>query len=178
MELIYTPKEYMRFGDKKIYNPPLINTSFQEMSELGWMLSVQAKYCPTFNHTKLKYHFSDPDKNGHPFLVFKVWAVGNFLSKLDNRYGEFSDTEGSLVLHLLKHDLKPNFTRPPSFSLMPVDYKIVTREVVKYIEETELEYLIRTNNEKLSKLPKKLQSGGNQADANMSLLDSSFKMAS
>jgi hypothetical protein len=142
-EWVFTPREYLAFGDHPIRNPPLINTSLKELAEKEWYLSVQARYRPTYGHTKIKYHFGDPDKNGNPYLVFKLWAKGNFvLLEKVNPY--------SLVKELVTRDLTPNFSKAAAFSLVPSQ---VEKEVVKEVQivgteitlENELEILQTLN---------------------------------
>ena len=131
-EFIYTPSEYLSFGDAVISNPPLIHTSLKGLAASAWYLSVQARYVPTFGHTKLKYHFSDPDEKGNPFLMFKCWAKGNLIitEKLHPK---------SLVKELVTRDLTPNFSRHASFSLMPLEQR-VEKITVKELPTLENEY--------------------------------------
>jgi hypothetical protein len=156
---VFTPHEYLRFGNKDIKSPPLINTSLKELAEMEWYLTVYARYVKGYSHTKLKYHFGNPDGKGHPYIVFKMWAKGNYL---DNVRPPFGDVNLALVQLLVKHDLTPNFTKPPSFALMPLpDYiPVVQTPLIKHIPEDELEYLQRTNAEKLLKLKEKINAKG------------------
>ena len=157
---VFTPREYLKFGDKPIKSPPLINTSLKELAEMEWYLTVYAKYVKGYSHTKLKYHFGNPDGKGHPYLVFKMWASGNYL---ENTRPPFGDINYSLVELLVKHDLTPNFTKPPSFALMPLPSFVrqsSNEPLIKHKSEDELEYLQRTNTEKLLKLKEKIHAKG------------------
>lgn len=168
-EFVYTPNEYLRFGDKSIKSPPLINTSLKELAEMSWYLTVSARYVSGYSHSKLKYHFSNPDKQGYPFLVFKVWVKGSYLHSLrpnvhfdklsPETHNPLGDINLSLVELFVKHDLTPAFTKPASFALMPLpDYAPVMgnqEPVAEKVQETELEYLTRMNEEKMKVLPRK-----------------------
>ncbi len=139
----FSPREYLRFGDKPIVSKPLINTSLKELADAEWYLAVYARYVKGYGHTKVKYHFSDPDKNGNPFIVFRLWVAGNLTLEADG---------APLLATLVVRDLTPNFSRPPSFALMPLaDPQYLVQAPLKK-EETELEYLERTNAEKLKNL--------------------------
>lgn len=140
-EFVFTPNEYLRHGDKEIKSLPLINTSLRGLADAGWYLGVRARFVVGYGHTKLRFHFSDPDKSGNPFLVFKFWASGNKM-------------HGDMIELFVKHDLTPNFTKPPSFSLMPLP-QYVPEMGNQEPKETELEYLQRINKEKLELLPLK-----------------------
>jgi hypothetical protein len=149
-EWVYTPAEYMKFGDAPIENPPLIHTSLKGLAAASWYLSVTARYIPTYGHTRVKYHFGDPDKNGHPFLVFKLWAKGNLL--VTERLHPYN-----FIKELITRDLTPSFTKPPSFALLPEE-RIVTKEIVKEVkvqaEVDEYEFLVTLNEKRKQNLKK------------------------
>lgn len=155
-EFIFTPTDYLVWGNHYIRNPPLINTSLKELAGASWYLAVNVRYVPTYGHSKIKYHFCDPDGKGNPFLVFKLWAKGNAIAqeKLNHR---------SLIKTLIERDLTPWFSKPPAFSLIPSQ---VEKEVIKEVVgteitlENELEILQTLNGLRKEKL-KKLQRVGN-----------------
>lgn len=158
-EFVYTPAEYLKFGDAPIENPPLIHTSLKGLAAASWYLAVSARYIPTYGHTRVKYHFGDPDKNGNPFLVFKLWAKGNLV--LTEKLHPYS-----LIKELITRDLTPNFSKPPSFSLIP-ETKTETKEVIKEVLlpalpslDTEYEWLVQLNAQRRENL-KKIRRVGN-----------------
>lgn len=143
-EFVYTPNEYLRFGDKAIVAMPMINTSLRGLAASGWYLSVQARYVMTYGHTKLKYHFSDPDKGGNPHLVFKLWAKGNLV--ITEKLHPYC-----LIRTLFERDLTPSFDKKTSFSIPP-EHSVETKEVIKEVHsgteitlENELEILQTLN---------------------------------
>jgi hypothetical protein len=148
-DFFFTPKEYLRFGDRPIKSPPLINTSLQELADLGWYLSVYATWIPGYGSTKIKYHFSDPDKNGYPFLVFRLWHPGKIMPALISSRDEQHVKSLEYIKILVERDLTPNFTKPPSFSLIQkVEYvpPMGNQEPVKI--ESELEMITKWNDER------------------------------
>lgn len=133
-EFFLVPGEYLAGGDRPIKAPPLINTSLKELAEMGWYLTIYARYIKGYGHTKLKFHFSDPDnKKGYPYLTFRMWVKG-----------DVTTFEG-VLFHLLQADLTPNWTKVPQFNLVPPNAR----------EESEIEYLKRINAERAKTLPKK-----------------------
>lgn len=154
----------MKFGDKKIVSPPLINTSLQGLADVGWCLSVWVSYIPSYGYTKLKYRFCDPDKNGYPYLVFKMWYQGRiFGSSIVADLDEIHQKSYELIKILVEKDLTPSFTRPTSFNLMPTvksNTITVEKEKLVFIEPDELEFVTRKNKEKLEALPKKFLTKG------------------
>lgn len=140
-ELVFRPAEYLRFGNHLIRNPPLINTSLKELASMEWYLSVSARYVKGYDYTKIKYHFSDPDRTtGYPFLVFKFWAKGNqILQEKLNPY--------TLIQILIQRDLTPNFSKPPIHQLRLVDVKPTTHEVREVIKEVPIGLTISLENE-------------------------------
>lgn len=112
-DTIFLPGEYCKLGDKEIKNPPLIDSSLFKLAEARWNLAVHKRWVPSFGHTKLKYHFYDPQNDyGTRFIVYKCW-VGYLVSNDE-------------LIHILhEKDLTPRFTRPPSFSLTPTNNKYV-----------------------------------------------------
>lgn len=148
-DYFFTPREYLKYGDRLIEAPPLINTSLEELAEYGWYLSVYAQWLPTYAHTKIKYHFSDPDKNGYPFITFRLWHPGRVIPVTFGGATELHQKSYEFIKILMEKDLKPNFTRPPAFTL-PGLTKIVTEPVAVFEKKeerqlSELEFLQEMN---------------------------------
>jgi hypothetical protein len=122
-EYIYTPGDYIRFGDKPIKSPPLINTSLYELAKAKWLLAVKVQWCAGYGYSKIKYHFGC--EGDYPYIVFRMWERGCHQPVGTN------DPEGKLIQLLIQRDLTPNFSRPPSFALLPPEAKTVVQEVYR-----------------------------------------------
>ena len=135
-DCIFLPGEYVAKGDRLIQNLPLIDTSLYKLCEAKWNLSVEKRYVQMHGRTKLRYQFYNPEKE-NSFLTFKFWIQGI--------------VENSKLLDLiLEKDLTPNFTRVPSFTILPS----VVSEEVKQKELSELEMLEKFNTERAKTLPR------------------------
>lgn len=156
-EYFFTPREYMGLGDKVIKSPPLINTSLKEMADIGWCLTVTARYVKGYNYTRLRYNFQDPNKSGWPFLIFKFWEKGCHITLSrwceDEVHSEKKDKDG-LIKILTKTDLSPSWSQPPIFTLNRTPPQKLEPSVADYmmVQESEYDYLVRTNAEKLAGL--------------------------
>lgn len=109
-EIYWKPSEYYRkdWGDKKIICKPLINTSLKELHDAEWWLTSEARYVPASQCTKVKFQFHGPvGKPGWPFLIYKGWLRGKIL------------IPPMLLDALYESDLTPNFSKEPSFNLIP-----------------------------------------------------------
>lgn len=146
-EYYWGPSEYyMPDRDVRFWCKPLIDTSLKELSEMKWGLVATCRHVTGFSHTRVRVKFVAPaGQQGWPFLIFKAWFPGKLVKPeeiLDQLYsGTFS---------------QPNFSRPPTFG-MPlkqtvVKEKEVIREVTKYTEESEYEFLVRMNEERAERI--------------------------
>jgi hypothetical protein len=157
-EFVFTPDEYLRYGDRAIVSMPLINTSLRGLAVSGWYLSVHARYVASYGHTKLKYHFSDPDEKGNPYLVFKLWAKDNLvLAEKVNPY--------TLIKTLVDRDLTPNFSRQASFSVPPAETQQIPKEVpvgLPITLENEFEILQTLNEQRREQLKRIKRRTGNE----------------
>lgn len=167
-EYFFTPREYMKDGDKIIKSPPLINTSFQEMASLGWCLTVTARYVRGYNYTRLRYNFQDPDKQGWPYLIFKFWEKGCHIDL--TRFQASPDAvlqkdRAGLLAILHKKDLEPSWSKAPAFNLPMTQPQKLETSPVDYmmVQESEYDYLVRTNTEKLAKLRRSQQETRNDS---------------
>lgn len=164
-EFFFTPKEYVGLGDKLIESPPLIRTSLKELNELGWCLNITHRYVKGYNHSRIKFHFYDPDKQGNPFITFKLWKSGPVIrmEKLsDNPDRIEALNRHTLLKLLLEENFKFSLTKQPVFNLLPHKESVgqqVVKEVIVHRVESEIEFLERMNNQRLEKLRKDTQYG-------------------
>lgn len=139
-EFVCNSGDYLKYGDRVIKNPPLINTSLVELSKLGWKLEIYAKYVHDRNHTKVRYHFTSWESS-NAYLTFKVWMQGRNLQLNE-----------LLLIMASNNFLQPNFNKVPSFRLMPV------YQEVKELDE--LETLQKFNDDREERLKKLRKSIG------------------